>query len=89
MTEFVCVDGPLSGQALDWPATAGQQPEPGGTLTVAVVDVGLPDVPAEDEPEADYRVERMPEADLPGLLRFVAGRGPWRGLQSSEPLLEV
>ena len=88
MAEFVCVDGPLSGQVLAWPATAGPQ-EPGGTLTVAVVDVGLPEVAAEDEPEADYRVERMPEADLPGLLRFVAGRGPWRGMQPVESLLEV
>jgi hypothetical protein len=83
VTEFVCVDGPLSGQGVDWPEGTAT----GRTLTIAMVDVGQPEVAPEDEPEADYRVERLPEPGLPGLLRFVAGRGPWRAPRGTEPLL--
>ena len=74
MPQFMCVDGPLSGQQFDWPEGA----RTGQTLTIAVVDVGQPEVAPEDEPEAEYRVERTAEEDLPGRIRFVTGRGPWR-----------
>ncbi len=84
MPQFVCVDGPLSGQQLDWPEGA----RTGQTLTIALVDVGQPEVAPEDEPEAEYRVERTAEGDLPGRLRFVTGRGPWRAAASTS-LLEV
>ena len=37
----------------------------GQTLTIALVDVGQPEVAPEDEPEAEYRVERTADRDLP------------------------
>lgn len=84
MCEYLCVDGPLAGQQIQWPEGAAG----GRTLTVAMVDVGRPEVRPEDEPEADYRIERVAEAGLPGRLRFVGGRGPWRSAEAG-PLLEV
>ncbi len=73
MAEYLCMDGPLHGHALEWPDGV----DPGGVLTVAMIDVGQPEVAPHDEPEADYRIERPALDGVPGRLRFVAGRGPW------------
>jgi len=85
VSEYLCMDGPLSGQQLDW----DEGTTPGQTLTVAVVDVGQPEVAPDEEPEADYRIERLADDDLPGRLRFVGGRGPWRPSDAPASLLEV
>jgi len=73
MPEYVCLDGPLSGQQFDWRDVAG----PGELVTIGVVDVGQDDVGSQEQTEADYIVERTADA-APGRLRFVVGRGAWR-----------
>ena len=85
MPEYLCLDGPLSGQQLDWP----EGTDPGQMLTVALVDVGQPEVAPDEEPEADYRIERVADGDLPGRLRFVVGRGAWAPAGTAAALLEV
>lgn len=85
MPEYVCVDGPLSGHGFEW----AEGRDPGQTLTIAVVDVGQPEVAPEEEPEADYRIERVAHGEVPGRLHFVAGRGSWRAAGATPPLLEV
>ena len=72
MPEYECEDGPLVGQMVDWRDGEAE----GQTLTICVVDVGGPG--PDGDLEADYLVDRAPGPDLPGRLRFVAGRGAWR-----------
>lgn len=74
MAEYVCVDGPLSGQQFDW----RDEPHEGEVLTIGLVDVAQGDV-GPDETEADYRVLSRGGAggSAPGRLAFVAGRGAW------------
>ncbi|WP_298457440.1 hypothetical protein [uncultured Cellulomonas sp.] len=72
MPEYVCLDGPLSGQQLDWRDVAVE----GELVTIGLVDVGQDDVGPHGPTEADYVVERVADV-VPGRLRFVAGRGAW------------
>ncbi|GAA3819245.1 hypothetical protein [Cellulomonas soli] len=69
MPEYTFMDGVLRDRAL----SAAETPL-GGTLTVAVVDLGLDEG---DEPEADYAVSRAPDGAAPGELRFITARGRW------------
>ena len=78
MPEYLCGDGPLAGQVVDWHRPA----EPGETVTFCLVDVAyhVPD----GDPEADYVVVALPDGGMPGRLEFVAGRGVW-GVAGADP----
>lgn len=64
MPEYVLVDGPLAGHAVD----SSCRHEPGETVVIEVVDVAQsPD----EVPRYDYRVDRAPTDARPGRLRHV------------------
>lgn len=64
MPEYVLVDGPLAGQAVD----SSSPHEPGETVVIEVVDVAQsPD----EVPRYDYRVDRVPTDARPGRLTHV------------------
>lgn len=81
MPEYVCVDGPLSGQLFDW----RDEPHEGEILTIGLVDVSQQDA-GPDETEADYLVQSPAgTGGAPGRLGFVAGRGAWRAEAAPVP----
>ena len=73
MPQYLCLDGPLGGQILEW-----RDPPPDGvTLTVGVVDVDVHDPAWPGPPEVDYVVEQAARGADPGRLRYLTRRGTW------------
>ncbi len=72
MPQYLCVDGPLAGQLVDWREPVDEH-EVVTMIVVDVVDVSGPDVDADGA--VDYRVAGPAVDGLPGRLRFAGRRG--------------